>query len=123
MRLVMASHMQAFPMFFRNSVEQAQSQFEEVCMSMNRFGVKPENERQFYCENRLALDDFMSDAVLSLVNPENDKMRARYTEHVKLLGANSDNNCQRSQFYWSHIFAFRQSQVHRLRPVKIEKNI
>ncbi|MFW8695722.1 hypothetical protein, partial [Mesorhizobium japonicum] len=50
----------------QSSIEKAQSQFEEICMCMNKFVVKPANADQKYCESRLALDNFMSEPVLSL---------------------------------------------------------
>ena len=68
-------------------------------MCMNRFGVKPEDGGHVYCENRLALDNFMAESVLSLFNDQSDTIRSAYKKHVSILGANLDNSCQRSQYY------------------------
>ncbi|MEW7855299.1 hypothetical protein AB2M95_05270 [Pseudomonas chlororaphis] len=83
----------------QNTVDKAQRQFEEICMCMNSFGVKTVVSGQDYCENRLALDSFMNDAVMRLTDRTADDMRARYKAHVKLLGANSDGYCKRSQYF------------------------
>jgi hypothetical protein len=83
----------------QNSIDKAQSQFEEICVCMNRFGVKPTEYGQPYCENRLALDNFMAEAVLRLTERDGDDMRADYRSHVKVLGANRDGYCQRSQYF------------------------
>lgn len=82
----------------QNSIEKAQIQFEEICMCMNKFGIKPANADQKYCESRLALDNFMSEPVLRLKSVSGEEMRARYKNHVKLLGTNRDSYCQRSQY-------------------------
>ncbi|AMT89236.1 MULTISPECIES: hypothetical protein [Pseudomonas] len=82
----------------QNSIEQAQYQFEQICMCMNKFGMKPANADEKYCENRLALDNFMTEAVLRLTVPSGEEMRTRYKDHVKLLGAKRDGSCQRSQY-------------------------
>jgi len=68
-------------------------------MCMNKFGLKPANADQKYCESRLALDNFMSEAVLRLEQRDGDVMRSRYSSHVKLLGEKRDIFCQRSQYY------------------------
>lgn len=83
----------------QNSLDKAQSQFEEICMSMNKFGIKPANAELKYCESRLDLDNFMNEAVLRLVEIDGDRMRNRYSSHVKLLGEKRDSFCQRSQYY------------------------
>ncbi|MCM8741545.1 hypothetical protein [Pseudomonas koreensis] len=83
----------------QNSLDKAQRQFEEICMSMNKFGIKPANADQKYCESRLELDNFMSEAVLRLAQRDSDVMRSRYSSHVKLLGEKRDSYCQRSQYY------------------------
>ncbi|WP_085694708.1 MULTISPECIES: LysM domain-containing protein [unclassified Pseudomonas] len=83
----------------KNTIPQAQMQFEQACMSMNGFGVQAPNANQEYCSNRLALDTFMTEPVLSLVSPANDRMRERYKSHAKKLGANLDGTCRRSNFY------------------------
>jgi len=82
-----------------NTIDKAQSQFEDICMSMNKFGIKPANAGQLYCESRLALDNFMADPVLRLKNRTGDDMRADYLSHVKILGAKKDGQCQRSQYF------------------------
>ncbi|MEO4016979.1 hypothetical protein [Pseudomonas rossensis] len=83
----------------QNSLDKAQSQFEEICACMNRFGVKSTESGQVYCESRLALDNFMAEAVLRLTERDGDEMRADYRSHVKTLGANKDGYCQRSQYF------------------------
>lgn len=83
----------------QSSLDKAQSQFEEICMCMNRFGLKPANADQKYCENRMELDNFMSEAVLRLGQRDSDVMRGRYSSHVKLLGEKRDRYCQRSQYH------------------------
>ncbi|RON61672.1 hypothetical protein BK669_19550 [Pseudomonas fluorescens] len=83
----------------QNCLDKAQSQFVEICMSMNKFGLKPKNADQKYCESRLDLDNFMNEAVLRLVEIDGDRMRERYSSHVKLLGAKRDSFCQRTQYY------------------------
>jgi hypothetical protein len=82
----------------QGSIEKAQSQFEEICMCMNKFGLKPANADQKYCESRLALDNFMSEPVLRLKAVSGEEMRTRYKNHVSLLGAKRDSYCQRSQY-------------------------
>ncbi|WP_158611325.1 MULTISPECIES: LysM peptidoglycan-binding domain-containing protein [Pseudomonas] len=79
----------------------AQRQFEEACTRMNRFGTKPAAAGQAYCENRLALDNFMSVPVLSVGvgGPQNNAMRERYRNHVKVLGKLQDGFCRRSSYY------------------------
>lgn len=84
----------------QGTISLAQAQFEEACMSMNRFGTKAAaGAEQSYCENRLRMDNFMSEAVLRLQGDENDEMRLRYKSHVKLLGSNLDGSCHRVQYY------------------------
>jgi hypothetical protein len=82
-----------------NTLKQAQAQFEEACISMNRFGTKGLDKGQIYCEQRLAMDNFMSEAILRLVDQRNDQMRARYKKHVEELGARLDGFCQRFTHY------------------------
>lgn len=83
----------------QNSIDEAQRQFEEACMCMNRFGVKPEIGGQEYCENRLLLDNFMAEGVIRFEKRRGDLMRDRYKSHVKLLGGDLDQLCQRSQYF------------------------
>jgi hypothetical protein len=82
-----------------NTIDKAQNQFEDICMSMNKFGIKPANAGQLYCESRLALDNFMAEPVLRLTNRSGDDMRADYLAHVQVLGAKKDGQCQRSQYF------------------------
>lgn len=83
----------------------AQRQFEEACTRMNRFGTKPSTAGQTYCENRLALDNFMAVGVMRVgaEGDRNDEMRARYLIHSAVLGARADQFCQRSSYH-GHIF-------------------
>jgi len=83
----------------QNTISQAQSQFESICMRMNGFGTQSAEDGQLYCTNRLELDKFMGEAVKRLSDPENDRMRDRYKKHVAVLGENLDKTCHRSQFY------------------------
>ena len=83
----------------QNSMDSAQRQFEEACMCMNRFGVKPAMGGQEYCDNRLLLDNFMAEGVMRFEKRRGDLMRDRYKSHVKLLGVSLDHFCQRSQYF------------------------
>lgn len=83
----------------QNTIDKAQSQFEEICMCMNKFGLKPANFEQKYCESRLELDNFMGEAVLRLSSPAGDEMRARYKNNVKILGEKRDGTCLRKQYF------------------------
>jgi murein DD-endopeptidase MepM/ murein hydrolase activator NlpD len=83
----------------------AQRQFEEACTRMNRFGTKPPTAGQAYCENRLALDNFMDVGVMRVGadGDRNDEMRSRYLVHAAALGAQADQFCRRSSYH-GHIF-------------------
>jgi hypothetical protein len=81
------------------TLTQAQAQFEEACASMNKFGTEDPDRGQAYCEQRLAMDNFMSEAVLRLVDERNNLMRSRYKKHVAELGARQDGFCQRFTHY------------------------
>ncbi|AMS17914.1 hypothetical protein A3218_27825 [Pseudomonas chlororaphis] len=83
----------------QGTVSTAQKQFEDACMRMSRFGTKDPNPKQAYCENRLKMDNFMSEGVQNLYNVRNDRMRERYKKHVSLLGANLDGFCTRKTYY------------------------
>lgn len=84
----------------QGTVPLAQAQFEEACRSMNRFGTKASSDaEQKYCENRLRMDNFMSEAVLRLVSVDNDRMRSRYKTHIEILGARMDGYCKRIKYY------------------------
>ncbi|WP_028620107.1 hypothetical protein [Pseudomonas sp. Ant30-3] len=82
----------------KGSIDKAQRQFEDICMSMNKFGEISKDDGQTYCEARLALDSFMAESVLSLFNDQSDSIRAAYKKHVTTLGANIDGFCKRSQY-------------------------
>jgi len=81
------------------TISKAKSQFEEACMCMNRFGTKEQNQNQKYCENRLHMDNFMSEAVMRLQDRTSDDTRARYKAHVKTLGERLDGYCSRITHY------------------------
>jgi hypothetical protein len=83
----------------------AQRQFEEACTRMNRFGTKPSKAGQTYCENRLALDNFMDASTTSTEAGarRNEVMRRLYRSHVAALGAQADQFCRRSSYH-GHIF-------------------
>lgn len=81
------------------SISKAQSQFEEACMCMNRFGTKEINYNQYYCENRLHLDNFMGEAVMRLQDRTGDEVRSRYKSHASLLGQRLDGYCTRIKHY------------------------
>lgn len=66
---------------------------------MNKFGTEDPDRGQAYCEQRLAMDNFMSEAVLRLVDERNNLMRSRYKKHVAELGARQDGFCQRFTHY------------------------
>lgn len=83
----------------QGTISTAQKQFEDACMRMSRFGTKDDNPKQNYCENRLKMDNFMSEGVQNLYNVRNDRMRERYKKHVSLLGANLDGLCTRKTYY------------------------
>lgn len=84
----------------QGTVPLAQAQFEEACMCMNRFGTKAASDaEQTYCDNRLTMDNFMSEAVLRLVNVDSDRMRSRYKKHIEILGARMDGYCKRIKYY------------------------
>ncbi|WP_460352314.1 MULTISPECIES: hypothetical protein [unclassified Pseudomonas] len=79
-----------------NTIDKAQSQFEMACMSMNEFGVRAANSEQDYCKNRFALDSFMAEGVQNLLDKQSNSARERYKNHVKLLGANLSEYCQKN---------------------------
>lgn len=77
-----------------NTISEAQSQFEESCMRMNRFGAKVEKSGQAYCESRQALNYFMGVAVLKHENPEGDGVRSEYFSNSKALCERLDGHCK-----------------------------
>ncbi|MGN7738437.1 hypothetical protein ACTJKT_00365 [Pseudomonas sp. 22526] len=84
----------------KNTINLVQTQFEESCMSMNESGVKPiEGAEQAYCEKRLRMDNFMSEAVQRLTDPKSDQVRSLYRTHIKTLGARLDGTCVRTTYY------------------------
>jgi hypothetical protein len=83
----------------KGSLDKSQRQFDEACMRMNRFGTKEPQPGQAYCTNRMRMDRFMEEPVMSLFDSSSDPMRARYREHVKTLGQLRDGYCQRSDYY------------------------
>jgi len=78
----------------KNIVPQAQEQFETACSSMNKFGVKPVDSGQKYCENRNKLDNFMATPVLKMTESRGEVARERYKEITELLGARMKNSCK-----------------------------
>lgn len=78
-----------------NTIDKAQSQFEIACMSMNEFGTKTSDSEQDYCRNKSALDSFMAEGVQRLLDRQSNSARERYRNHVKLLGANRAEYCQK----------------------------
>ncbi|WP_122698185.1 LysM peptidoglycan-binding domain-containing protein [Pseudomonas viridiflava] len=79
-----------------NTIDKAQSQFELACMSMNEFGIKSTDSEQDYCKNRFALDSFMAEGAQNLLDKQSNSARSRYKNHVKLLGANLSDYCQKN---------------------------
>lgn len=70
----------------------ARRQFEEAVTRMKTGKAKPAKGVQAYCENLKRMDDFMAVRVEGL-RGANNLMRARYKEHVKLLGAHLEGVC------------------------------
>lgn len=68
---------------------------------MNRFGTKDAKFGQTYCDNRMLMDRFMAEAVMNVgvTGPANNKMRARYKNHVVTLGELKDIFCERSDYF------------------------
>ena len=71
----------------------AQRQFEEAVTRMKTGKAKPVRAMQAYCANLTRMDDFMAEKVDALQSGTDD-MRARYLEHVKLLGAHLEGVCK-----------------------------
>jgi len=76
-----------------NTLAAAQRQFEEALTRMKTGKAKPANAGQVYCENLGRMKDFMDERVESW-REANNQMRARYKEHVKLLGAPMEGSCK-----------------------------
>lgn len=82
----------------------ANQQFEEAVICMNRDGVRPEQAGLTYCQNKLRLDLFMDERVKTLIE-ENNYMRAGYREHVKKLGGQLNQHCVYKKEYKGPAFA------------------
>jgi len=82
----------------------ANLQFEDAIIRMNRDGVRPPQAGTNYCKNKLRLDSFMAEKILGHI-PGNNRMRARYAENVKSLGARMNNHCTYSVAYKGPAFA------------------
>lgn len=82
----------------------ANLQFEDAIIRMNRDGVRPPQAGHGYCQNKLRLDSFMAEIVLGNI-PGNNRMRARYADHVKTLGARMNQHCSSSTIYKGPAFA------------------
>ncbi len=77
----------------RNTLAAAQRQFEEAVTRMKTGKAKPANAGQAYCDNFYRMKIFMDEPVATLVRGT-DAMRARYREHVELLGAPMAGSCK-----------------------------
>jgi hypothetical protein len=88
-----------------------QTQFEESCKRMNKFGTKPNTEGQAYCEGKYALDIFMSVEVLSLEDSTGVSARQRYKENITLMGQRMEGRCKiapvYSAFVHTHIITYQ----------------
>lgn len=84
----------------------ADRQFEDAVMLMNRDGIKPENAGQAYCENRLRLDSFMAERVGSIGSTatEGERVRASYRQLSMRLGVRLDGYCEYRSEYHSTAF-------------------
>lgn len=71
----------------------AQRQFEEAVTRMKTGKAKPAKGVQAYCANLKRMNDFMAVPVMRHDARDSDDMRARYKEHVKLLGAHLEGVC------------------------------
>ncbi|MFJ2325944.1 hypothetical protein [Pseudomonas sp. NPDC087690] len=82
----------------------ANLQFEEAIICMNRDGIRPPQAGLMFCKNKLKLDLFMNERVLGHI-PGNNRMRERYSENAKLLGARMNSHCTYSSTYAGPAFA------------------
>ncbi|WP_395601969.1 hypothetical protein AB4P97_01125 [Pseudomonas sp. A1230] len=82
----------------------ANLQFEEAIICMNRDGIRPPQAGLMFCKNKLKLDLFMNERVLGHI-PGNNRMRERYSENAKLLGARMNSHCTYSSTYTGPAFA------------------
>ena len=78
----------------RNTLAAAQRQFEEAVTRMKTGKAKPANAGQVYCENLGRMNDFMDVPVMRHDERNSDRMRARYKEHIELLGAPMAGSCK-----------------------------
>ena len=78
----------------RNTLTAAQRQFEEAVTRMKTGKAKPTNAGQVYCENLGRMNDFMDVPVMRHDERNSDRMRARYKEHIELLGAPMAGSCK-----------------------------
>jgi len=71
---------------------------------MNRDGARPSQAGSVYCQNKLKLDTFMAERVLSLQVGTND-MRNRYRALVSTMGARLNDHCGYHTEYKGPAFA------------------
>jgi hypothetical protein len=79
-----------------NTLAAAQRQFEEAVTRMKTGKAKPVKGGQAYCANLKRMDDFMAVPVMRHDVRDSDRMRVRYQEHAKLLGAHLEGVCNPS---------------------------
>ncbi|WP_130912407.1 hypothetical protein [Pseudomonas sp. Sample_9] len=87
-----------------SSKPDANQQFEEAIIRMNRDGARPEQSGLSYCENKAKLDLFMDERVLGLAEA-NNAMRSRYRDRVSKLGIRLNKHCDYSTIYTGPAFA------------------
>ncbi|QXH46271.1 hypothetical protein KSS93_25980 [Pseudomonas xanthosomatis] len=78
--------------------EHTQNQFTESCIRMNKFGDKPKEHGQAYCENRMKLDMFMKEPILRFSRVDGIAARSAYIENSSALGVAMNNKCQITYF-------------------------
>ncbi|WP_460098575.1 hypothetical protein [Pseudomonas sp. H3_C08] len=82
----------------------ASLQFEEAIIRMNRDGARSSQAGSVYCKNKLKLDTFMAERVLSL-QVGTDEMRNRYRALVSTMGARLNDHCSYQTEYKGPAFA------------------
>ena len=87
-----------------SSKPDANQQFEEAIIRMNRDGARTEQAGLSYCKNKAKLDLFMAERVLGL-DETNNAMRSRYRDRVSKLGIRLDKHCHYSTIYTGPAFA------------------
>lgn len=87
-----------------SSKPDANQQFEEAIICMNRDGARPGQAGLAYCKNKAKLDLFMAERVLGLTET-NNVMRARYKDRVSKLGLRLNKHCDYSTVYKGPAFA------------------